>query len=271
MELWRQAGGATKDFDRARYLDLMRQHGHLLSPGDAGYGEAPEGPCGWPARSQYRERATRSDAGELAEAVIDLGRLALAFGRIDRTACFHPDGVTRESDTDHTVMLGWVAPALAARCFPSLNVGLVAQFALIHDLPEVYAGDTPTLRITGEGRRAKAEREAAALIRLHREFGDRLPWLPRTLALYEEQVLPEARFVRGLDKCLPKIVHLLDGCAGLREEEMSATEVAGCFERQGADMRRYVGEFTDLTDLHTELTGRVVVLHAASCGTGSPT
>lgn len=206
-----------------------------------------------------------ADARELAEAVIDLGALALAFGRIARTACFHPDGVTRESDTDHTVMLGWIAPALARRCFPALDVGLVAQFALVHDMPEVYAGDTPTLRITEEGRRAKAGREAAAVERLDAEFGERLPWVPFTLALYEKQILPEARFVRGLDKCMPKIVHLLDGCAGLREEGMGAQELAAVFERQEADMRRYVGEFTELMDLWAELVSRTVAVHAATC------
>ena len=206
-----------------------------------------------------------ADTKELADAVIDLGRLALAFGRIDRTACFHPDGVTRESDTDHTVMLGWVAPALASRLFPQLDLGLVAQFALVHDMPEVHAGDTPTLRITDEGRRAKAQREAAAVERLYEEFGRSLPWVPSTVALYEQQIVPEARFVRGLDKCLPKIVHLLDGCAGLSEEGMGAEELAGVFERQEADMSRYVGEFTELMDLRAELVGRVVALHAATC------
>lgn len=86
---------------------------------------------------------------DLAEAVIDLGRLALAFGRIDRTACYHPEGDMRESDTDHTVMLGWIAPALAAGLYPGvLDPGLVASYALVHDAVEVFAGDTPTLRIT---------------------------------------------------------------------------------------------------------------------------
>ena len=200
---------------------------------------------------------------DLAAAVIDLGRLALAFGRIDRTACYHPDGVMKESDSDHTVMLGWIAPALAARCFPQLDVGLVAQFALIHDMPEVYAGDTPTLRISEDGRAAKAEREAAAVARLRGEFGYHLWWVTSTLERYEAQQEPEARFVRGLDKCLPKIVHLLDGAAGLREEGMGSAELAGVFERQEADMTRYVGEFTALMDLRAELVDRVVALVAS--------
>lgn len=195
---------------------------------------------------------------EVADAVVDLGRLALAFGRIDRTAVYHPDGVTPESDTDHTVMLGWLACALAARCFPHLDLGLVAQFALVHDAPEVYAGDTPTLRIDAAGRAAKAAREHAAVGRMREEFAGRLPWFPNVIAAYEAQVLPEARFVRGLDKLLPKIVHLLDGCTGLRELGIHRTELTEVFRQQRDDMARYVGEFTDLMDLRATLAGRVI-------------
>jgi hypothetical protein len=51
MELWQQAGGGTPAYDRQRYLDLMRQYGHLLSPGDDGYEDASASlPCGWPHR-----------------------------------------------------------------------------------------------------------------------------------------------------------------------------------------------------------------------------
>lgn len=50
-ELWQQAGG-----DGERYRQLLRQHGHLLGPGDDGYEEAPAGlPCGWPHGSDDKE------------------------------------------------------------------------------------------------------------------------------------------------------------------------------------------------------------------------
>ena len=194
----------------------------------------------------------------LADALVDLGRLALAFGRIDRTAVYHMDGVTPESDADHTVMLGWLACALAARCFPTLDVGLVAQFALVHDAPEVYAGDTPTLRIDAAGRAAKAAREHAAVTRLWTQFAGRLPWFPEAITAYEAQVLPEARFVRGLDKVLPKIVHLLDGCTGLRELHMDRAELTEVFRCQGEDMAGYVGEFTALMEVRATLVARVL-------------
>lgn len=199
---------------------------------------------------------------DLADAVTDLGRLALAFGRVDRTAVYHPDGVTPESDTDHTVMLGWVACSLAAKYFPALNVGLVAVFALVHDAPEVYAGDTPTLRIDQAGRAAKAEREAAATARLTRDFA-RLPWLPNLISAYEQQEIPEARYVRGVDKILPKIVHMLDGCAGLIDHGMDSAELSVVFDRQATDMATYAGEFTELMDLRAELVDRTVRLRRA--------
>jgi len=203
---------------------------------------------------------------ELADALIDLGRLALAFGRIDRTAVYHPGGVLPESDTDHTVMLGWLACAVAARCFPQLDVGLVAQFALVHDAPEVYAGDTPTLRISAIGRTAKEDRERAAVDRIHAEFVSTLPWFPELLISYELQVLPEARFVRGMDKILPKIVHLLDGAAGLVEQGMFRTELTEVFARQRVDMMRYVGEFAELMALRAELVDRTLAQEALADG-----
>lgn len=47
-ELWQQAGGGTPAYDRERYLGLLREHGHLVSPGDEGYEETPRSlPCGW--------------------------------------------------------------------------------------------------------------------------------------------------------------------------------------------------------------------------------
>lgn len=204
---------------------------------------------------------------DLADAVIDLGRLALVFGAIDRTACWHPDGSQRESDTDHTVMLGWVAPALAWSLYPArLDIGLVAQFSLVHDMPEVYAGDTPTLRINAAGREAKEEREREALERIGREFDGRLPWVPIMAAAYESQRSAEARFVRAVDKCLPKIVHLLDGAKGLVEERTTVAELRDVFERQAADMAGYAGDFPELLELRAELVERTIALLAEKEG-----
>jgi 5'-deoxynucleotidase YfbR-like HD superfamily hydrolase len=199
-----------------------------------------------------------ADIKALTDSLVDLGRLAMRFSRIERTACYHEDGVTKESDADHTVMLGWLAPALAHRCFPQLNTGLVAEFALVHDAVEAYAGDTQTLRIDGDGRDAKKKREAAASLRIHREFHHELGWFPQMIDRYEMQVEPEARYIRGLDKYLPKIVHLLDGCTGLHEFGIGRDELTKTLAQQHTDMQAYVGEFVALLDVRAELVSRVL-------------
>jgi 5'-deoxynucleotidase YfbR-like HD superfamily hydrolase len=194
---------------------------------------------------------------DLANRLEDLARLALQFGRVDR-AVYHEDQTTPESDTDHTVMLGWVACALAATWYPQLDLGLVAQFALVHDAPEVYAGDTPTLRITDAERAAKAAREDAAVDRLTAEFARQLSWFPNTLRRYEQQQLPEARFVRGVDKILPKLACLIDRCAGLLKQGISRAELVAALNQQRHSMNGYVGEFTELMELWEELACRVL-------------
>lgn len=153
---------------------------------------------------------------ETAEAVIALGKLVLDFSKIER-ATAHEDGTTAESDADHTVMLGVIACAVAHRYEPGLDVGKVAQFALVHDLVEVYAGDTNTFGIHFSTKDLdKESREAAALARIAAEFGSTLPWVHETIEEYESLKSPEARFIKTLDKVLPKITNVINHGMRLR-------------------------------------------------------
>lgn len=153
---------------------------------------------------------TSMDAAGLYEPIKKMAELALRFATVNRATRLM-NGAP-ESDTDHTVMLCWLAPALAARCTDSLDVGLVCQFASVHDAPEVLCGDTPTLKISPEELAAKADREATAAEMLARMFGSSLPWLPEMVLRYERRDEPEARFVWALDKVIVKIANLFAGC-----------------------------------------------------------
>lgn len=172
-----------------------------------------------------------------------LARLSLAFGRVER-ATLHEDGARAETDTDHTVMLGLVACELAP---PHLDRAKISAFALVHDLVEVYAGDAQTLTITPHGMTEKVEREAAARARLTGELGEG-SWIAATLATYEEQREPEARFVRLVDKILPKLTHAFNSCEGARR----LTDRDGFMRahaRQLELMRRDYPEFSEALDL----------------------
>lgn len=199
------------------------------------------------------------DFDDALEAVIDLGALALRFGRVDRLTR-HEDGMRLESDSDHTVMLGLVACSLASE-FTTLDVGKVAALALVHDIPEAYAGDTPTLRITPGQRVDKQEREEAAIDRLWGEFGESLYWVPRTIAAYERRkFFSEARFVYAVDKLLPKITHLLNGGAVLKAEGEDYQSMHEIYKRQADSLSPYFHEFPILGELYRGLYAKVLGL-----------
>lgn len=186
----------------------------------------------------------------VAEAVVELGRLALLFGRTNR-ATYYEDGVTLESDTDHTTMLALIACAYASRFIPRLNIGKIAQYSLVHDLVEAYAGDTPTLRISDDGRKAKDAREAEALRKLESQFGKSLPWIPETIEEYESLNTPEARYVKAIDKVMPKITHALNKCQLIKETGFTLEELKDNHAQQRASMSAsYAQDQPEAIELH---------------------
>lgn len=191
---------------------------------------------------------------QVVRAVADLARLAMEFGEINR-GTFKADALTPESDTDHTVMLALIATAFAERYIPRLDLGRVTHFALIHDLVEVYAGDTPTLKISDEDRAAKEAREQEALARIDAEFRATLPWIPRTIHEYESLQSPEARYVKTLDKLMPKMTHLLNGSKLLRDHGFSPDSLHEHFESQKATMETTYGhDQPEVIELHVALS-----------------
>lgn len=187
-----------------------------------------------------------------AEHLLSLGQLVLRFGRVERVT-YHEDGKRRETDTDHTVMLGLIACSIAEKAYPNLDVGKVAQYALVHDLVEAYAGDTPTFNISEEEHESKAKREAEALARIEKEF-TRFPWLVSTLHAYETLGDPEARFVKTLDKCMPKITHILNKGTYFKEHGKKREELEEYFKKQHANLESGYGkEFPELLVLVRKL------------------
>lgn len=168
--------------------------------------------------------------GDLDRA-LTIARLAMRLGKVRRVTQ-HEDG-EQETDATHTVMLALLAMEMAPRV--GCDAGLAVQFAVVHDLPEVYAGDTNTARqLSPEEAAAKAEREAAAVRQLSTDLGD-----ARSLALlrrYEAQVEPEARLVRYLDKVVPKLTHFLNRGAALASLGITADEVLHNHARQGSKL-----------------------------------
>ena len=85
----------------------------------------------------------------------DLAMLTYRFAETYRANRIPPSAEHRESDTDHTVMLGLIACSLAHQYAPQLDTSKVAEYALIHDLVEVYAGDSVTITLNNDEKRDK--------------------------------------------------------------------------------------------------------------------
>lgn len=189
-----------------------------------------------------------------ADALLHAGNLVFRFARTYRTA-FHEDGETPESDTDHTVMLCVCASALAEQLYAEkLNIGLVAQFAIVHDLVEVYAGDTDTFGLDKDDKNKKQEIETKALVQLGAEFGEQLPWIPNTIHAYEAMDTPEARFVRTVDKLMVKIGHVLNHGSYFKKRGLDRDTMWHMYQtKTRPEELRYADEFPEVVALIDEL------------------
>lgn len=186
--------------------------------------------------------------------MLDVARLVLKFAKINR-ATLHEDGIRPESDTDHTVMLSVAACALADSLYKDkLDIGKVAQFAIVHDLVEAHVGDVNTINISKESRAEKEKREEESLQRIEAEFKDVYPWIHTTIAEYERKDTPEAVFVKTLDKAMTKITNTLNRGAAIEKLGTSYEEIENHFRVQTDEYRsKYGKEFPELVDILEEL------------------
>lgn len=161
-----------------------------------------------PYVAEVDQNYTRQSADYIARGIersaLMLATVAIEFASVERMPRYVPE--KRENDAEHSFMLSLIASDLAAEFFPDLDPGLVARLGNVHDLPEIKTGDVATFAITEEAMQAKLANESLAL-------EDVCALLPATTAellrIYEEQRLPEARFVRFIDKLLPVLVDII--------------------------------------------------------------
>lgn len=144
-----------------------------------------------------------------------------------------------ENDAEHSWGLALLACALAPQIDPKLDVGIICQFAVVHDLVEVYAGDTPNFA-PEEEKAQKDERERLALQKLKTNF-QAVPWVTSTIEQYEHQDTPEAHFVRSLDKTL-----------SLLQEFASEGQIFHDYNITQADFRRMLKAHKKKAMLHKE-------------------
>lgn len=153
--------------------------------------------------------------------LLEFQRLLLQFETVERRVHIPPH-YQLENDTEHSYNLAMTAWYLS-KYFPELDSDRVIRLALVHDLVEIYAGDTYFFADSST-LATKASREAAALERLAKEWPD-FPDLIATIRHYEEKNTSEAAFVYALDKIMPvMLIYLGEGYswqqAGITREQL---------------------------------------------------
>lgn len=188
---------------------------------------------------------------DMAYAALQLAALSSRLSLEERTLVNHITG-RAENVAEHSHMLAIVAPGIAELYYPHLDANLISRFASIHDAVEAYVGDITTHDINEQGLKQKAALEAQGLLRLKKDFA----LLPSVVALveqYEEQTIPEARFVRIIDKWTPALMHFGDQGATVRAYTNSKKLVDDYIPHANR-LRKQFPDFPELVSAREELT-----------------
>jgi len=121
------------------------------------------------------------------------------------------DGTRRENDAEHSWHLAVMAMVLREYAAPAVDLGRVLQMALVHDLVEVYAGDTFAYDVQGNA--DKATREAAAADKLFGMLPEAQGKALRTLwEEFDAMETPDAQYAAAIDRLQPFVAnHVTQG------------------------------------------------------------
>lgn len=112
----------------------------------------------------------------------------------------------RENDAEHSWHLALMVPLLAEYSDEPIDVAHATELVIVHDLIEIYAGDTPLYDTASAD--GQEERERAAADKL-------FPLLPEDQATriralwdeFEQRRTPEARFAKAMDRLQPFLLN----------------------------------------------------------------
>ena len=113
---------------------------------------------------------------------------------------------TNENDAEHAWHMAIMTLLLKEYANEEIDVLKTVTMLLIHDLVEVYAGDT--YAYDEEGKKTQAEREAKAADKLYGILPeDQGEYLKSIWLEFEEQKTPEAKFARTMDCFQPLMLN----------------------------------------------------------------
>jgi putative hydrolase of HD superfamily len=151
--------------------------------------------------------------------LLDFVKFTNQFNKVKRR--IYINGEDRfESDSEHSYQLALVAWYIISSNKLPLNMDKVFEYAIAHDLIEIYAGDTFFHTKDKELVHSKKQREMIAFKMIVNEFPE-FKNLHKAINDYEEQVNEETRFVYALDKVIAAMNVYLDRGRVWRENNVT--------------------------------------------------
>lgn len=132
---------------------------------------------------------------------------------------------TKENDTEHSYQIAMMAWFLSDQFNLKLSTDKLIKYGMVHDLIEVYSGDTPVYSKDPINTiETKKEREEKAFITLKEEFGN-FKELIKTIENYEKKIDKESIFVYEIDKIVPALNIYLDNGYGWNKLNIKLEEI----------------------------------------------
>jgi len=155
--------------------------------------------------------------------ILDLVALTNSFRQIERDIPLS-QGSKLENDAEHSYQLTVISWYIATIENNSLDINKILKYALVHDLVEVYADDTPLYTSDHTYINTKENRENNAALQLEKEFpnfADLHIWIKN----YKEKTDDESKFVFAIDKLLPIMSIYLDDGHGWRSHNITLSMI----------------------------------------------
>lgn len=165
-----------------------------------------------------------------------------AFTKIERTLLL-PNRSHPENDAEHSYQLTLLAWYLNQKLNQQLDTNKLIKLALVHDLVEVYAGDTWVF--DAEKQISKSVREKAALERITQEFPD-FTELHAEITEYETGKTDESKFIYALDKIIPILNLYIEGNGFWRQKGVTLQELVQYKTKKVARWPELVPLFNEL-------------------------
>ena len=171
-----------------------------------------------------RTDAAPEDPGRL-ERTVDFCRLLDKEKFIGRRT-YLTDGKRLENDAEHSWHLAVMALLLAEYSNVGIDLLRVVSIVLVHDMVEIYAGDT--FAYDSEGLKTQKAREEAAAGKLFSQLPEDLSAKMQALwREFEDDITPEAHFAHTLDNFQPMMLQAATDGKAWKEGGRRLSEVLG--------------------------------------------